>query len=473
MPEKDVKRPKTKREIGVPYGSGYFFGRAPDDEYLSTLKFPQGLAIYDKMRRSDPQISAVLNAIFNPIKSATWRVEPASDSAKDKEIAEFIEKNLFPTKEKTKKGPKLPKMWEETLKEILMYISFGFSVMEKVYTFIDGKIWLEKLSPRLPKTIKEFVHEGKKFSKVVQQVSGQTHNIPASKAVVFTANKEGASLQGISYLRPVYKPWSIKVDLQRIQAIAFERYGVGTPHGTLPEGKSDKDPEGVALADALESISSNELSYLMTPFETEVNMLAGGGESVPDMQKAIDYCDQQITISFLAQFLNLGISSFGSRALGNTFVDFFTNTIEGIGDYVASKLNQHVVHELVDFNFNVENYPMLVMNRIDSVDIDNISVLLDSGGLTATIDIENAIRKSMRFAPISKEDFDKAKNPIDPLGEGNEDGSAGQEKSKGKNDSKLNKKDIKTAGKPKNKALSSLINKILNVRIRRRRRDVI
>ena len=204
---------------------------------------------------------------------------------------------------------------------------------------------------------------------------------------------------------------------------------------------------------------------MCTPFDTSVEMLAGGATNVPDMQSAIDYCDQQITISFLAQFLNLGVSSFGSRALGNTFVDFFTNTIEGIGDYVASRLNQYLVRELVDYNFSVDEYPELVMNRIDSVDMDNITVLMDSGALTATIDIENAIRKAMKFEPISEEDYEKAKNPVMPEEE-NTDGSAGQQKSKGKNDSSLNKKDVKTAGKPKNKALSEVIKKIF-----RRRRN--
>jgi hypothetical protein len=280
---------------------------------------------------------------------------------------------------------------------------------------------------------------------------GKDYIIPASKVVTFTANQEGANMYGISYLRPVYKPWQIKEHLQKYQSIAFERYGVGTPHGSLPEG--------IALIEALESISSNELSYIVTPFDTDVTLLAGGGKTVPDMQKAIDYCDQQITISFLAQFLNLGVSSFGSRALGNTFVDFFTNTIEGIGDYISSKLNQLVVHELVDFNFSVKKYPKLVMNRIDSVDIDNISILLDAGGLSATIDVENSLRKALRLKPISEEDFEKSKNPIEE--NVNQEGSAGQEKSKGKNDSKLNKKDVNTSGKPKNKALSTLIRKIL------------
>lgn len=469
MPEeidKKVKRAHTTHEIGSPYGASYFYGKVADEEYLSALKFPIGARTYDRMRRSDPQVSAVLNAIYSPIRSANWAVEPASESAKDKEIAKFIEKNLFPTKERMKEGPDYNKTWAETLREILLYIPFGFSVMEKVHVFSDGQIWLKKLSPRLPKTIKEFEFKSNEFSMVVQSVNGSEKRIPASKTVVFSANREGANIFGISFLRPVYKAWSIKEDLQRIQAATFERYGLGTPHGTLPPNVSETDKEGIALIAALEDLSSNEASYLVTPAETEVEIISGGAQTVPDMQKAIDYCDQQITISFLAQFLNLGVSSFGSRALGNTFVDFFTNTLEGIGDYIANKLNQQVIQELVDFNFNVDKYPKLVMSRMDSVDMDNLAILLDAGAITATLDLENIVRKRFRLAPISKEEWN-ARHPVMKEEDNSNENpdSSGKDKrgnnpeGKGTNKSTVNKKDAK-------KSLTDLIMKILRKRSR-------
>ncbi len=454
MPEeKKPKRSHTKSEIGSEHGSSYFYGRMSDEEYLYKLRFPNSAVVYDQMRRSDPQVSAVLQSVFNPIKSATWKVEPASEEAKDIEVAEFVSKNLFPDKDRIKEDPNFNKSWEETLHEVLLYIPFGFSVMEKVYTVVNGKIWLKKLSPRLPKTIEQFVFKvnSNVFDHAVQKVNGREINLPSNRIVVFTANKEGATLSGISYLRPVYKPWSIKTDLERIQASTYERYGMGTPMGTLPEGKASDEPEGIALIETLENISSNETSYICKPFDTEVEMLSGGATTIPDMQKSIDYYDQQITISFLAQFLNLGVSSFGSRALGNSFVDFFTNSLEGIGDYISAKLNQSLVHELVDFNFNVEKYPKLVMNRIDSVDMDNIAVLMDSGALTSSLDIENAIRKTLRFQPISEEEYNKRNPVFDPnsVEEDNNDNTSGKDKrgvnpeGKGQNKSTLNKKDAK------------------------------
>lgn len=451
--ERETKRKHVVSEIGSEHGSHYFNGRMTDEEYLAKLKFPKGSTIYDQMRRSDPTVVAVLQSVFNPIKSAKWNVEPASESSEDVAVAEFVAKNLFPEKDRIKEGPDYNKSWEETLHEILLYIPFGFSIMEKVFTFIDDKIWLKKLSPRLPKTIDEFVFKDNSntFLYADQKVNGIQYKLPAKRIVIFTANKEGALLSGISYLRPIYKPWTIKNDLQRIQASTFERYGMGTPLGKLPPDVAETDPEGISMKTALENITSNELSYMLIPNESEVAMLGGGAKTAPDMQGAIDYCDQQITISFLAQFLNLGVSSFGSRALGNTFVDFFTNSLEGIGDYIASRLNQELVQDLVDMNFEVEKYPKLVMSRIDSVDMDNIAVLADAGLLSSTFETEQTLRRIFRLPPITQEEYDEAKNPIEPEGsDANPDSKTdGKEKrgnnakGKGKNNSKLNKKDAK------------------------------
>ena len=456
--EKKTKRKHTKSEIGSEHGSTYFNGRMTDEEYLSELKFPKGSKVYDKMRRSDPTVSAVLQSVFNPIKSATWTVVPASESTKDKEIAEFVSTNLFP--EADKKNEPTNKSWKETLHEILLYIIYGFSVMEKVYTYYDGKIWVKKLSARLPRTITEFVYKpnSNDFDYAVQEVNSHRFELKSNRIMIFTANKEGATLSGISYLRSAYKPYTIKNDLQRIQASTYERYGMGTPMGVLPEGVSEQDPEGEALIEALENISSNELSYMCVPNGTEVEMLSGGAQTAPDMQDAINYCDTQITFSFLAQFINLGTTTFGSRALGNTFVDFFTNSLEGVGDYIAGKMNQDLIQELVDLNYpDVEEYPQLQMSRIDSVDLDNIALLSDAGLITSTYETEVELRRIFRLPPITEEQY--MANRASKEGNDPEDGShdpenpdsdtAGKEKrgknpeGKGPNGSKVNKKDAK------------------------------
>ena len=65
------------------------------DDYLQELIGTRGQEEYEKMERSDSQIRKVMHAVNNPIKSASWAIEPASDEEKDLKAAQLIEQILF------------------------------------------------------------------------------------------------------------------------------------------------------------------------------------------------------------------------------------------------------------------------------------------------------------------------------------------------------------------------------------------
>ena len=81
---------KEKGKSGTPIVSKNY-----ENEYLAELSGPEGHVVYNKMRRSDPQVRKVLAAIANPIKSAKWYVEPVSDETQDIEAAALMEHILF------------------------------------------------------------------------------------------------------------------------------------------------------------------------------------------------------------------------------------------------------------------------------------------------------------------------------------------------------------------------------------------
>ncbi len=55
------------------YG-GYF-----EEEYLDALRNNERADVFDKMRRSDPQVMMCLSAVKNPIKSASAEIHAAGD----------------------------------------------------------------------------------------------------------------------------------------------------------------------------------------------------------------------------------------------------------------------------------------------------------------------------------------------------------------------------------------------------------
>src|ERR1043166_1432203 len=64
-------------------------------ERVPELMGQLGLRTYYDMKRADGTVRGALRLVKTPIMAARWHVEPASDSTIDKNISDFVEKNLF------------------------------------------------------------------------------------------------------------------------------------------------------------------------------------------------------------------------------------------------------------------------------------------------------------------------------------------------------------------------------------------
>src|SRR5207245_4191509 len=94
--------------------------------------------------------------------------------------------------------------------------------------------------------------------------------------------------------------------------------------------------------------------------------LIGVTGKLPDTDGPIRYHDEQIARAVLAHFLNLGTET-GSWALGSTFADFFTLSLQSLADQMADTANQHIVEDLVDWNWGPdEPAPRIVFDEIGS-----------------------------------------------------------------------------------------------------------
>ncbi|MCC4250785.1 DUF935 domain-containing protein, partial [Microbacterium testaceum] len=107
---------------------------------------------------------------------------------------------------------------------------------------------------------------------------------------------------------------------------------------------------------------------------------------VPDLDKQIRYYDEQIARAVLANFLNLGgDNSTGSYALGDTFANFFINSLNALARHIATIIQQHVIEDLVDANWGPEEpAPRLVPPKIGAehpATAEAIRALLESGAI--------------------------------------------------------------------------------------------
>ena len=386
-----------------------FSGNAPQKglvitgEYLAKLKGLIGFKVYDEMRRNEPIIKSVLRASSLPILQNSYSVEPPTDLPVDKEIAEFVERNIF--KEMTN-------TWQYTLEQIMLMSPFGFSILEKVYRYDEKvqKTKIKKLDPRLPSSIHSWVYDenAKRLNGVTQRNPKTDKEVflPIEKLLVFSNQREGDNWVGISDLRAVYGNWFIKQTLQKIDAIKHDRYGVGVPVGMTPEGVDiDEENDGYKyMVAALEAFSSQEASFIMLPNGYKLEIQGGQAKAGTDVVSSMRYHDEKMAVAFLAQFLLLGQTDSGSRALGESFIKFFQMALQERADYIAEVLTRFLIRELVDCNWVVDDYPTLIAGRIKDLPFETIATLTTAGVITKEENLENTVRRALGIVEVEEDE---------------------------------------------------------------------
>ena len=111
-------------------------------------------------------------------------------------------------------------------------------------------------------------------------------------------------------------------------------------------------------------------------------------------------------MSILAEFLLLGIEGRGGGyALSQDKTDFFLLAIQAVAKNIAETINKHVIQELVDYNFVVDDYPQLQVGRLADIDrtgLANVLSSLQTGGfVNPDPNIEVYLRKMLGLPEIS------------------------------------------------------------------------
>lgn len=342
------------REIGSSHPSP--FTAWTREEWNPKLRDKEGLREYYRMKRADGIVRGALRLLKTPIQAGRWFVEPASDSAKDRKIAEFVADNLF-------EG--LNVSWSTLLGDILLMCEYGYMSFEKVFEvrFDEGQrqIVLQKLSPRHPLDIREWLYDANGGPFAIRMEDTEMDNepvtIPIGKLANFALEGEAGDMSGISVLRSAYKHYYYKDTLYKIDAIQKERHGIGVPLIKLPPGYTAADK---AAAEQLgRNLRTNERAHIVLPPMWEVMFAVLEGQPV-DCMKSIEHHNMQIMANVLAPFLD-------DSSVDPKSTDMFLKSTRYIGLTVCDVFNHHVIPQLVNFNFRLgkkRKYPKLRVRRI-------------------------------------------------------------------------------------------------------------
>lgn len=430
-------------------GTINYQGFLQSEEYNNELLPPDSFKIYDRMAVSDPVVRATMLHMATPIKAAEWRIKPASDSDIDLEIAAFISENLFSW---------MQTPWAESMDDQLKYLRWGVAVLEEVWEHRtvgweyrrpgEGDpvqvaprdvYTLRKMAPRLPRTIFRWIndpHTGdlaiiqtrawKSNPNNLMQGMFSTIDLPADKCLILSNEKVGDDWWGVSMLRGAYKPWWLLEAMQRVTAIGYERFYVGTPMARMNQNATDSQRR--KMLQNLTEIRSGERASIVysasdgLDCEEEGKSTGTMGRSIwilqpdkspPDSVPWIRQLESNIFTSIMARFMDLGQRETGARATAEIQDDPFYLGLVAVANHIAETWNRGPIKRLVDANFpNVDKYPCLEPARIAPEDIPIIAAAAAAyagvGFLTPDFTTEQWIRTQLNMPDkvISEEDIE-------------------------------------------------------------------
>lgn len=361
-------------EVG--YGTTDSFGWWQDltREETPELRWPLSVHVFDRMRRQEAQISSLLRAVSTPIVRTQWSIDGTGCRP---EVTQFVARNLNlpirgddPDQDFGQNQRGRDRFsWSEHLRMALLMLPFGHMFFEQIYRpSEDGRyLNLRKLGPRMPQTIARVnvARDGGLVS--IEQYGDGTPTgngnavLPVDRLVAYVLEREGGNWLGQSLLRSTYKNWLLKDRALRTWSSTIERQGMGIPVYTGAVAEKDLSA-GKRIATRARA---GDNSGAAIPAGAKLD-LKGVEGTLPDIDKFVRYQDEQMARAVLAHFLNLG-SQTGSWALGSTFADFFTLSLQAVAEEVRSTANSHIVEDLIDLNFGPdEPAPQIVFDEIGS-----------------------------------------------------------------------------------------------------------
>lgn len=411
-----LKRPATSDQPISDSGRAHVSGFLALEEINAALQGPEGLRVYDQMYRTDPDIRRAVRMAINPIVSAAWSVQAfGGDEAtpEDQEVADNLEWALGLGAQGAT-SPLRPR-WKAHLGEALPgFVRWGYCPFEVTWTTAEhnGKTLVtpSRIGMRLPRTIYRWLLDEDHELQAIEQflpLRGYVV-IPREDLLYYRVDAEGDNYEGVSMLRPCYKPWLLKDKIERLDAIAQEREAVGLPV-VFPPRAGVTSPAVLADLEAkLGALRGGELAYLIMPgpeastvkdqggWTFKIEGLAGG-KGGRDPGPSLEHHRDAIAAAFIEEFIRLGQSGVGARATADVQEGPFNMACEALGSIPEAEANEILIPRWVALNYGPDTpLPTLSMSMAEEPLMDlreYVSELVNAGALHPDGQLEDFLRE--------------------------------------------------------------------------------
>ncbi len=392
------------------------------DELLRELRGDRAARVYREMSDNDAMVGGLLFAIDMLLREVEWMTEPAADGGTAAEAeADFLDECLND----------MALTWSQTVSAIITFLPYGWSFLETVLKirrgdqpeggavpsskFDDGRVGWRKWALRTQESLLrwEFDDAGG-IQGMTQRATGSSPQvtIPIEKALLFRTTASRGSPEGRSILRNAYRSWYFKKRTEEIEGVGMERDLAGLPVMHVPPEylETDATPAQQAVADALKDILVNirrdSQEGIMLPAEYDpetkeplwkLELLSSGGARQFDTTKIIERYDARILMTVLADFILLGHTRVGSRAVADPKMSAFSTALTAWLDEIAGVVNDYAIPRLMRANgVSPALWPRLTHDEVKQVDLDSIAAYMTAyGNLGGALDeeLDTALRQ--------------------------------------------------------------------------------
>ena len=423
-----VKNPTIELgSTGLKRSAGYI-----SEEFLPALRGRKAIQVYREMSDNDPVIGALLFAVDRLLRQLVWRVEPASQSPKDKKAAEFLESCM----------DDMSHTWDEFISEVLTMLPYGWAYHEIVYkkrvgphektgktrsNHTDGKIGWRKIPIRSQETLQRWAFDETGGIQGMVQLAPPKYKtvlLPINKSLLFRVSSVKNNPEGRSFLRNAYRPWFYKKRLEEIEGVGVERDLAGLPVAKVPHdylsapAGSDKAKMVQAFKKMVRSVRRDEQEGIVIPTAYDqdtkqplfdFSLLNSGGSRTFDTNAIIQRYEERMLMTVLADFILVGHQGTGSYSLHTDKTGLFRASINSVSQAIADVLNMHAVPRLFAVNGEkMEKLPKFVPGEVDPPDLTQLSSFMGqmaNAGVQWFPDpeLEKFLRKAARLPEMDEQ----------------------------------------------------------------------
>lgn len=296
------------------------------------------LTLAEEIEEREPHYRYVLETRKNAVTSLNWQVEPASEDARDVEIADFLRNELI-------EAP----AFETLTDQLVDGLSKGYSVVEMVWE--TGSTWLPRQFIWRDPRLFQFDRDTRKEFRL--RVQGESDGVPLEplKYLVHVPLLK-MGLPGRNGLARV-AAWSfmLKSFSMRDWAQFLEVYGMPLRLGKYGPGSSSDD-RAVLLA-AVRNLGRDAAAIV--PQGMDIELIEAKGFSDKPFESNVRFIDEQMSKLVIGKPGDgTGASKAGEEVLDKVRVDIKKSDVRDI----KLTLSAQLIRPIVDLNFGPQKaYP--------------------------------------------------------------------------------------------------------------------